>query len=263
MEANMSMLINVKKLILLVAISMLSILALSAELTIYCEYFPPLQSQEKDGSLSGFVVEVVKEIQKRVGNTDKIQLVPWARGLNELDTKPNVVLFSMSRTGERNPLYQWIGPVKESSFIFYAKAGTDIKIKSLDDAKKLTKIGVYNKDVRDLYLTSQGFKNLERSPDNVASVKKLMAGRLDVVADSDDSIDNIVADAGFKKGDLVPLYTFMKSQLYIVMSKSTPSATVKQWNDALAGMKKDGSFAKLHKKFFPGAPLPGPAIEKF
>lgn len=254
---------TIKKVLTLAIISAMSIIALNAQLTIYCEDDPPFQIVNKDGSLSGLTVDVCKEIQKRVGSTDKIQVVPWARGLNEVNTKPNTILFSMTRTAERNPLYKWVGPVNEISFALYSKSDSNIKINNLNDAKKLKAIGVYNQDVRDQYLTKQGFTNLERVTDNNINIKKVMTNRLDVYADSNDSYKSNAVAAGYKESDLKPVYVFMKSQLYIAMSKETPTETVNKWNKALEDMKKDGSFKKIYDKYFPGKPLPGPAIEKF
>ena len=50
----------------------------AAELTILTENLPPL-NYEKDGELVGPSVEIVREIQSRVGSRDKIQVYPWAR----------------------------------------------------------------------------------------------------------------------------------------------------------------------------------------
>ena len=52
-------------------------------MTIYTEIFPPDQFIGPDGQLTGFSIELVKEIQKRTNNKDPIQVVPWARGYGE------------------------------------------------------------------------------------------------------------------------------------------------------------------------------------
>ena len=80
-------------------------------LTILTEVSPPGQTKAADGKFGGFAVEVVREIQRRVGNTDYIQEVPWARGHITLQNKPNTILFSVARAAERNPLFQWVGPI--------------------------------------------------------------------------------------------------------------------------------------------------------
>ena len=51
---------------------------LCQELTILTENLPPLNYLE-NGVLVGPSVEIVKEIQKRVGSQEPIQVYPWAR----------------------------------------------------------------------------------------------------------------------------------------------------------------------------------------
>lgn len=237
--------------------------SLSAQsLKILCEDDAPFQFM-KDGKLTGFSIEIVQEIQKRVKNTDKIEMVPWNRGYTLIQEEPNVVLFSMIRNADRNDKFKWVGPTTETKYVFYVKADSTIKITSLDDAKKLKSIGVYLNDARDVFLTKAGFTNLDRSPDNIANVKKLMAGRQDAFVSSDKSGPEELVKAGYKWADVKEAFVFNRTQIYVAMSKGTADATLKAWNDALDAMKKDGSFEAISKKYFPGAALPGPAITSF
>lgn len=236
---------------------------LAQQLTIYCEEDPPFQMMGSDGQLTGLTVEITTEIQKRAGNQDAIEMVPWARGYDAVQKRPNTVLFSMSRTAARNPLFHWVGPVLEASYSFYARADSNLVIKNLGDAKKLKRIGVYINDVRDSFLTQAGFKNLDRTTNNMQNFKKLMAGRVDVYASASISIEEEARAAGYKASDVKEVFTFLHFQLYIALSKGTPEGVVKAWSDAFASMQKDGSFARLHRKYYPALPLPGKAITTF
>ena len=236
---------------------------LAQGISIYCEDDTPLQFVGADGKLSGFTIEIVKEIQKRVGNKDEIHMVPWPRGVAKLNTEPNSMLFTMARTEERNPQYQWIGPVVETTYGFYVKADSPLKITSLEDAKKVGLIGVYRDDVRDQYLTKQGFTNLDRANSNVSSFKKLMRGRNMMYVDTLFGVKSLAETAGFKKEDAGLAFNFLKIQLYIAASRDTDPAIVAKWNKALDDMKKGSTFMSIHKKYFPDLPPPGPAITKF
>ena len=52
----------------------------AASLRILTEDLPPL-NYVKDGALVGPSVEMVKEIQKRIGSREEIQVYPWGQGL--------------------------------------------------------------------------------------------------------------------------------------------------------------------------------------
>lgn len=238
-------------------------LAPAQSLTIYTEIDPPNQIQNEEGELAGMAVEIVREIQRRVGNTDPINVVPWSRGYLELQTLPNIVLFSTARTKERNPLFKWVGPIDERRYVLYVRADSKIQLRTLEDARKLAAIGVYKDDVRDLYLTGKGFKNLDRTIDNLSNVKKLMSGRIDAFAYATTGLPELARMAGYHPEDMKEALPLLNVQLYIAMSKATPDATVRAWSDALAKMKKDKTFEHIFKRHYPDQRLPGKAITSF
>ena len=232
-------------------------------LTIYTEIDAPGQFYRTDGTLTGLTVEIVREIQKRTGNTDRIKVIPWARGYLELQTLPNVALFATARTLQRNALFKWVGPTNEKHYSLFLKADSTVVLKTLADARKLGSIGVYKDDVRDLYLTSQGFMNLDRTIDNISNMKKLMTGRIDAFAFATTGIVELAQCAGYKAEDLKEALPILKVQLFIAFSQGTPNATVKAWDKAFKDMQRDKTFERIHRTFYPLVPLPGPAITSF
>jgi polar amino acid transport system substrate-binding protein len=232
-------------------------------LTILTEDAPPLQFIGTDGQLTGYAVEVVREIQRRVGNKDEIKMLPWARAYQMALTEPNVALFLMSRTGDRNALFQWIGPLVDTEYGLYAKADSPLRLRTLEDAKKLRRIGVYRDDVRDQMLTKAGFTNLDRVNNNTANVQKLMSGRIDLYASSSVDYGNEAVEAGFRPADLKLILPFSKSQLYVAVSLGTPAPVVNAWEAAFKAMRQDGSLYRLLHKHFPEGKLPGPPITNF
>ncbi|MBW2722514.1 MAG: transporter substrate-binding domain-containing protein, partial [Deltaproteobacteria bacterium] len=96
--------------------------ALSAELIILTENLPPLNYVE-DGVLVGPSVDIVREIQRRVGSHEEIKVYPWARAYKMALEDENVVLFSMTYTKVRYDKFKWIGPVAKKRDILVAKKG--------------------------------------------------------------------------------------------------------------------------------------------
>jgi hypothetical protein len=64
----------------------------SAELTILTENLPPLNYLEEN-ILVGPSVDIVKEIQRRVGSFEQITVYPWVRAYKMALEEENVVLF--------------------------------------------------------------------------------------------------------------------------------------------------------------------------
>ena len=234
---------------LLVGVTM-ALSASAQSLNILCENDPPAQFRDADGNLTGYTIELVQEIQKRVGNHDEIKMLPWSRGYDMIQKYPNVVLFQMSRSPEREELFNWVGPVQESVYGLYARADSEITLASLEEAKNVRSIGVYRDDIRHQMLVRAGFTNLVVANDNSANVVQLMRGRIDLFAASSSTYAEEALASGFKPSDLKLVLPFHTNRSYIAMSKAMPAEVVASWSAALEAMRKDGSVAKLINKYF-------------
>jgi polar amino acid transport system substrate-binding protein len=220
----------------------------SSELNIYTENSPPGNYLDK-GELTGFAVEVVREILRRSGRIENIQVVPWARGYNMTLTNPNVALFSTTRLPQREKIFKWVGPLYRQTWGFYAKNGSGIILNSLDDAKKIARIGTYHKDAKEQFLQKKGFKNLVSTNTNISNIKHLIQGSVDLWVSSDFNMPYLARQAGILPNSLELVYAFREVDNYIAFSMQTPDATMGEWQDILDAIKKDGTYAKLYDKY--------------
>jgi len=247
---------------LLTAAFSLAVLAgplMAQPLTLYTEIAPPGQYLDAEGRLTGIGIEVVREIQRRIDSTEPIQVVPWVRGYNELQTRSRIILFSTARTPERAPLFDWVGPIYENTYSFFVNARSKVVIRNLSDARRLKLIGVYKEDARDQYLTQAGFTNLDRSLDATIMVKKLMDRRIDAMAASPSGIRELMTSAGFRPSDVREAYPFARVPLYLAFSKGTAQFTLQAWSTALQDMKRDGTYQRILLRFETRSPRSGPA----
>ncbi len=228
-------------------------------LQILTEEDPPYSLTGADGKPTGYGVGVVAEIQKRLKNQDPVLIYPWARAYDTIVENTGVVVFTMTRTKEREPLFQWVGPIIENGWVFVAKKSSRLKIANLGDAKKLKSIGVVRDYAWDKYLTAQGFANLDRVKDYAVNVKKLEADRIQVLVGSNLSYQHELTELGLKPEDYEVLLEFNTVQMYIAHSKGNDKKMVAAWQGAFDAMKNDGTLAKLLAKWVPLAKLPGPA----
>jgi len=222
----------------------------AATLTVLTEELPPL-NYTQDGKLTGFSVDVVRELQRRVGNTDPITVVPWARGYKEALEKPNTVLFSTVRTQERESLFQWVGPLVRWQYVFYKKRGSPIRLNTLKDARRVGSIATYRDDAREQFLRERGFDNLDSSPKLVSCARKLMEGRVDLWLDSNLTASQVMRQIGFNGDEIEPALAFKSNYLYIAFSRSTSAAIVQHWQIALDEMNRDRSFADIYQRWLP------------
>ncbi|SHO49813.1 polar amino acid transport system substrate-binding protein [Desulfopila aestuarii DSM 18488] len=238
-----------KKMIMAVcAICIFSVVPAMAEgLQIMTEDYPPFNYTE-NGQLSGLSTEVVQQLAKKVGNPGEIEEKPWARAYALIQKEDGFILYSMTRTESRENMFKWVGPVASNKWVFFAKKGSGISLASLDDAKKVGKIGTYKDDAAEIFLKEQGFTNLDSVVDDSLNVPKLMAGRVNLWVVGE--LQGIYKAKLQGVGDQLEKVMDVKdTELYIAFSKNTPDDVIVKWQAALDEMKADGSFDALVKKY--------------
>lgn len=236
---------------LLLAGFILNTPAWSASLRLLTEESAPFNFTQ-DGRLTGLFVEVVQEIQRRLGNKDQIESIPWARGYRLALTEPNVVLFSTARNPEREHRFQWVGPVQTSICSLFAKRGASMQVASLSDAKAASSILVPREwDAYD-HLINLGFTNLAQTNTPEQMVKMLLVGRAPLMFTMRTGIRGLLERAGAGTDEVEEVYIAYKAQSYIAFSQKAPPEIVRQWQQALNKMKEDGSFAAIYERWLPG-----------
>ncbi|WP_320036054.1 ABC transporter substrate-binding protein [Halarcobacter sp.] len=223
---------------------------------IMTENYPPLNMEDKDGNLAGIGVEVFDELLKRVGSSQTKQdfeLMPWSRAYNIVQKKKNSVLFSTSRTKEREPLFKWVGPFGYNINGLIARKDSNIKINSLKDLEKY-QIGTVLNDVGELMLLNKGIskENLQSVSGKNAilkSIRKLDAKRIDMFSYSIDVAKWAMKANNISFYDYEVVYVLQKLGHYFTFHKDTSDEVVAAFQNALNEMHKDGTLEKIVKKY--------------
>lgn len=213
------------------------------------ENYPPF-NYSLDGKLTGCSVDIMREILKRIGNKSSIKLTDWDTAYNTALHDHNGVCFSVSRTKDREPLFNWVGPLWINRWAFFASKKNEIKIKSLDDARTL-RVGTYFNDVCETFLYDHGFDKIDCVNEDRLNAKRLVDGDIDLWIVADVNSAGIMArQVGIDPNLIVPVYTIQEVPLYIALNRKIKGATVQKFQDALDGMKKDGTYKKIISKYF-------------
>lgn len=238
-----------KLFVMMASVFLISVNSLRAqELTILTENMPPLNYVENN-VLVGPSVETVREIQRRVGSHEPIQVYPWARAYKMSLEQENVVLFGMTHSEERHDQFKWIGPLATKRDILVARKGSGIKIDSLEDAKKVKSIGTLRDDTRERLLESLGFTNLEPVSDEQLNAKKLVLGRIDLWTYKIPGLRTVCELAGVDYNEVEEVYHLREITLDIAFSKKTSDSIVQKWKNAFDEMLADGTIMQIRKKW--------------
>ena len=228
-----------------------------AVLKIYTEKYPPLNFVE-NGKVTGQATEVVRDLMKRTGTDADIQLATWEQGYNAVMEKPNVALFSVAMTPERNPLLQWVGPITFHDTNLYARKGSKFKIVRLEDAKKVPKVVVVKDYYTEELLRKEGFSNLESVATEKIAIWKLINGEAQLFPCNNLTIRSLLkyVVTPMNMDDVKSVLNLSTNMSYITFSKGTSPELVARWQKALDEMKTDGTFRQIYAKWLPTEKAP-------
>jgi len=216
------------------------------------ENYAPFQ-WSKNQKVTGPSTEVVTSLLKEVGNTYTINIYPWARTYKIAQDRKNVLIYSISRTKERENLFKWIGSVASHKVFFWKlKSKKNITIKALTDAKAYVIAGV-RKDAKTQFLMANGFKKDKEIGivhSTAIAIRLLYANRVDLIVENEELIVQ-VKKLGYDTSMLEKVY-YLKgftNELYVAFSLSTENDLVQKYKNALEKLKQSGSFDKIIDKY--------------
>jgi len=128
-----------KKIIACLAMISIAVTTVCAEtVQMVCSEYPPYEYTDENGKIRGFSVEILRAMLTEMKIKDNIRVLPWKRAYHTALNQKNTLLFSTVRTEARESLFQWIGPINSVvSSLYKLRSRTDIKVKTLNDAKKI------------------------------------------------------------------------------------------------------------------------------
>ena len=223
-------------------------------LKVFAEEWPPV-SYSENGQAGGMAVEVVREMLKRAGRNEEVEIVPWSRGYSRVTQVPNVLLFAAGRNVERERLLTLIGPLLLVKTELYQRRG-ERWIDRLELARQKAVVGVYRASYFETSARNNGFQlfSLAANPDR--SARMLLSGRVDLWADSNVSSGAIIMKAGGNPADIERIMTLDVTEMMLAISPGTPESIIQTLERALRAMKSDGSFQRIYRRWFPDDSAP-------
>jgi polar amino acid transport system substrate-binding protein len=220
----------------------------AAPLTVVTEEFPPY-SYAEGGKLAGYSVEVVKRALAEAGLAHSMTLYPWARAYHMGLSQPNVLIFSIVRTPEREQQFQWIAQIaKRSVYLYKLAKRRDINVATVADLRRY-RIAANRGDIVEETLHQLGMES-DLSNQDQTSLRKLIAGRVDLMVASEASIKGVCAGSGISCALLertMPMPGL--TDYYVAASLGTPAETVRLLRAAFAKVKDSPLIDRLADKY--------------
>jgi len=140
---------------------------------------PGIIEEDDNEKIVGPLFERVQNALKKANLPENMAIYPWPRAYEMAKKNKNYYIFPIAKNEEREKHFIFVGVVFNINTYLYQRSLNDIKIKSLEDAKKYSLCVVRN-DVRDQYLIKKGFTNIIRFADQESMVNGLNARKCDL-----------------------------------------------------------------------------------
>lgn len=221
-------------------------------LKVYTEHLPPYNYIDGD-EFSGYSTDILKAMLKEAGITASFTLLPWGRAYLSASTEANTLLYTTTRTAEREPYFEWIGPIGPRKMMLFKLAERkDIHIKSKEDLKKY-RVGIVRDTSAIRLVVERGLfsrSQIDEAPSTTSNMKKLFFKRIDFILATNGGAKYELSKLPYKLSDIEPIYTLDEEYLfYFAVNKKTDSEVISKLKHAFEKIKTTGLMDTLRKKY--------------
>jgi polar amino acid transport system substrate-binding protein len=221
---------------------------------ILTEEYPPYNYTE-GGRITGLATEVVEAVLEELHLRGDIQSLPWARAYEIARSTPDVLIYCIGRTPERDKQFKWVGVIAPTNYYLFGRPGVRYQVDSLEAAKQY-RIATVNEDVGEQFLVSRGFvkgRNLQPSVKYGLNYEKLKMQRVDLWIINELTASHLARQAGDDPAQtLARVYRIPELSgegYYMAFGNLTPDATVEKFRRALEAGKLSGRYEQLQRKW--------------
>ncbi|WP_415903513.1 substrate-binding periplasmic protein [Neptuniibacter sp. QD29_5] len=213
---------------------------------IQTEDFAPYAYELPNGEIDGMALDIIHWMLDDLAIDSPILMLPWARAIHNTRTKNWNVLFSVARTPEREDWFQWVGPFYSDEILLFRKKTIGTPPPSPTTIKQYGLVLVTRDYPEEKILTQQGYKNLAYTTNPSISLKMLLGNRADYLALGKAALPCLLAKEKINIETIESTgISIHSTELYIAMSKSTPTSEVQRWQNSLDKLKSSSMYEKF------------------
>jgi len=215
----------------------------------YTKYMPFMDGNGKDAK--GLYPFLVKKIFNKAGYQVDFKIMPWKRALKS-GMKGKGILAGILKNEERSKVMDYSQHFYEESHAIYSLKSAPLNYNNINDlkAKKIGIITAFSYGQAFNQAKENKFFSVKEAKVSEQNFKQLIRGRLDAVIE-EETIATIHLNNLKKNYNILKSKSYiLKDGIYIAVAKSLKQQKIlDQFNEALAAMKKDGSYQLIIDKF--------------
>jgi len=214
--------------------------------------YPPFNYQDDDGEFTGFDVDISNEIASRLGVEAEFVTSKWAGLIGGLNAdKFDVIIAQMTVTEERKESVDFTDPYIVTGAVIVTHNDTDA-ITSLDELNGKKVGAAAGTSFAELAETAEGADVNLYEGGFATYVNDVVNKRLDALVN-----DSLVMGYNImESGHPIKISSELLSRDENAMAvKKGNEDFIEKVNEAIAGMKDDGTYNEIYKKWFDMDPL--------
>jgi ABC-type amino acid transport substrate-binding protein len=216
--------------------------------------YPPVV-YSANGKPAGILVDILRKVSERTGDTYEVRLFPWKRAY-ERARAGHAAVVGVSKTAERAAQFDFSDPIYFDDIQIVVKKGREFAYTQLSDLKGKTVGGVLGASYGDVVdaAIKEGLFKIDQDTGQKGRLHKLLLDRVDAafIGNGTEGFDMVLRsdpDLQARRADLVVLSTpLTRDPLHLAVAKSMgKKALVERFNAGLREVLK-GNAAKLPGK---------------
>jgi polar amino acid transport system substrate-binding protein len=199
------------------------------------ENAPLTFTEPSSGKVSGYFIDLYRELFRRAGIDYEIAMMPFARGYEIALAEKDTCMLAANLTEERRPHFKWVTPTLMNNWVLLSRRGAPTGIHSLDDLQRY-RVGGYVGDAKTNYLVANRIVVDVVGNDDL-NIEKLKAGRIDLWATTR------VAGPWRAKAAGVPVeeaYVLGERAVGIMCNLATSDTVIDRLNQELQTLRREG-----------------------
>lgn len=158
------------------------------------------------------------------------------------------MLFSTTRTEQREELFQWVGPIATDRVTLIARRDSGIQLNDIEDVIAGDyRIAVIREDIGAQRLQEAGVPEtqIHAAISGASALRMLERGRVDLWAYGEDVAFWLMNEEGLPTTDYTPALTISESDLYYALNPDTDPELVAKMQAALNNLREGGVLSEI------------------
>lgn len=208
---------------------------------------PPFASASEPGA-PGALVELVQQIAAQVHADVDVKFYPWQRAVILPLNASRTVVLPLTRTPEREAKYRWLVKLYQQNFVFIARAGTELNLRSTASLKD-KRVAVLRGSPHLKYLKELGFSQVFEASTSEELQRMLFRGIADAAYGSEVIHRTTLRQQGGDDKSLIYSPTVTSGEIWLGGSFDFSDAEALEMQRAMDALKANGMLAKILKKY--------------